>query len=73
MDETVLPNLTADELKELGIMALGHRRKLLDAIAALRENATKGRGRRCRSSKIGMSDLLVALTIGTEIACYQPQ
>ena len=35
--ETVLPNLTADHLKELGVRALSHRRKLLDAIAALRE------------------------------------
>jgi hypothetical protein len=35
IDETVLPNLTAEDLKELGVAALGHRRKLLDAIAAL--------------------------------------
>jgi SAM domain (Sterile alpha motif) len=33
IDETVLPNLTAEDLKELGVSALGHRRKLLDAIA----------------------------------------
>jgi class 3 adenylate cyclase len=36
IDETILPNLTAEDLKELGVTALGHRRKLLDAIAALR-------------------------------------
>ena len=36
IDETVLPGLTAEDLKELGVGALGHRRKLLDAIAALR-------------------------------------
>ena len=36
IDETVLPNLTAEDLKELGVASLGHRRKLLDAIAALR-------------------------------------
>ena len=35
IDETVLPNLTAEDLKELGVGALGHRRKLLDAISAL--------------------------------------
>src|SRR5271165_2969007 len=40
IDETVLPNLTADDLKELGVTALGHRRKLLDAIAALRTDAS---------------------------------
>ncbi len=36
IDDTVLPRLTADDLKELGVGILGHRRKLLDAIAALR-------------------------------------
>ena len=39
IDETVLPGLTAEDLKELGVAALGHRRKLLDAIAALRADA----------------------------------
>jgi len=34
--KAVLPNLTAEDLKDLGLSALGHRRKLLDAIAALR-------------------------------------
>jgi hypothetical protein len=42
IDETVLPGLTAEDLKELGVAALGHRRKLLDAIAALR-NDTSGK------------------------------
>jgi class 3 adenylate cyclase len=40
IDETVLPNLTAEDFKELGITALGHRRKLLDAIAALRSDVS---------------------------------
>ena len=35
IDEKVLPGLTAEDLKELGVTALGHRRKLLDAIAVL--------------------------------------
>src|SRR5262249_32781325 len=39
IDETVLPNLTAEDLKDLGVSIVGHRRKLLDAIAALRSNA----------------------------------
>jgi SAM (Sterile alpha motif) domain-containing protein/adenylate/guanylate cyclase family protein len=38
--EKVLPNLTAEDLKELGVAALGHRRTLLDAIAALRSAAS---------------------------------
>jgi len=40
IDETVLPGLTAEDLKELGVAALGHRPKLLDAIAALRTDAS---------------------------------
>ena len=40
IDETVLPDLTAEDLKELGVTALGHRRKLLAAIAVLRDNAS---------------------------------
>ena len=42
IDETVLPGLTAEDLKELGVAALGHRRKLLDAIAVLRGQADGG-------------------------------
>ena len=40
IDETVLPSLTEEHLKQLGIKALGHRVKLLDAIAALRSDAS---------------------------------
>ncbi len=40
IDETVLPSLTHENLKELGVTALGHRVKLLDAIAALRNDAS---------------------------------
>src|SRR5258708_1081772 len=36
IDDTVLPSLTAEDLKDLGVSIVGHRRKLLDAIAALR-------------------------------------
>ena len=34
IDWTVLPRLTADDLRDIGIVAVEHRRKLLDAIAA---------------------------------------
>ena len=40
IDETVLPSLTHENLKELGVTSLGHRVKLLDAIAALRSDAS---------------------------------
>jgi SAM domain (Sterile alpha motif) len=36
IDDAVLPSLTAEDLKDLGIGTVGHRRKLLDAIALLR-------------------------------------
>ncbi len=41
VDAEVLPRLTADDLRELGIMSIGHRRRLLDAIAALTEGVPK--------------------------------
>src|SRR6201981_1412498 len=40
ISEKVLPNLTAEDLKDLGVGMVGHRRMLLDAIAALRAQAT---------------------------------
>src|SRR6478609_2873070 len=40
IDDTVLPRLTAEDLKDLGVGFVGHRRKLLDAIAALRAEAS---------------------------------
>jgi class 3 adenylate cyclase len=39
IDETVLPSLTHENLKELGVASLGHRVKLLDSITALRNDA----------------------------------
>ena len=38
--EKVLPSLTAEDLKEIGVGPVGHRRTLLDAIAALRNEAS---------------------------------
>src|ERR1700694_4183906 len=40
IDETFLPSLTAEDLKDLGVGIVGHRRKILDAITALRTDAT---------------------------------
>jgi hypothetical protein len=36
----LLANLTADDLRDLGITSVGHRRRILEAIAALRLEAT---------------------------------
>ena len=35
IDEEVLPKLTADDLKDIGVAIVGHRRKMLSAIAEL--------------------------------------
>src|SRR5208337_2854582 len=39
IDSEVLPSLTGDDLKELGVASVGHRRKLLSAIAKLSEES----------------------------------
>ena len=41
IDGDVLPSLTAEDLKDLGINSVGHRRRLLEAIAALSQNGTQ--------------------------------
>lgn len=41
VDFEVLEYLTADDLKEIGVGPVGHRRKLLEAIAALPSVATQ--------------------------------
>jgi class 3 adenylate cyclase/tetratricopeptide (TPR) repeat protein len=42
VDGRLLPNLTLEDLKDLGITSVGHRRRLLDAIAALRRDDSGG-------------------------------
>jgi class 3 adenylate cyclase/predicted ATPase len=42
IDEAILPKLTAEDLRDLGVTAIGHRRSLLDAIAALRAETFRG-------------------------------
>jgi class 3 adenylate cyclase/predicted ATPase len=40
ISEKILPSLTAEDLKEIGVGPVGHRRTLLEAIAALRADAS---------------------------------
>lgn len=42
IDWEVLPKLTSDDLREIGVATVGDRRKLLEAIATLREPAQGG-------------------------------
>ena len=39
IDGEILPKLTADDLKEIGVTIVGHRRRILEAIATLRPAA----------------------------------
>jgi SAM domain (Sterile alpha motif) len=41
IDAGVLPKLTADDLKELGVGAVGHRRTILAAIAEFSSSTTR--------------------------------
>ena len=72
IDETVLLRLTAEDLKELGVAALGHRRKLLDAISALRDQANEGLPSLARSTIDGPTNKLVqghpAVPVGSAAA-----
>ena len=52
----LLPSLTAEDLKDLGITAVGHRRRLLDAIAKLRVNGTLVNNPSTREPTAGSSD-----------------
>ena len=40
IDAEILPSLTAEDLTGLGVNSIGHRRRLLDAIAALQAGAS---------------------------------
>ena len=40
IEADVLPSLNADDLKDIGVTLVGHRRRLLDAIAALKPQVT---------------------------------
>src|SRR6516165_11963013 len=57
IDWEVLPKLTPEDLREIGVAAIGHRRKLLDAIAALGAKAPAaaldGGTLRCAGSRRG--------------------
>src|SRR5213592_306775 len=64
IDDTVLPSLTAEDLKDLGVGIVGHRRKLLDAIAALRADA---------STKAPLSDALPAIDRSAQDAAERRQ
>ena len=50
IDAGILPKLTAEDLKDLGVTLVGHRRRLLEAIAALRSGSVSLEAPRPRSA-----------------------
>ena len=57
IDDEVLRELTADDLKDLGVNLVGHRRKLLAAIAALRSELPSAGMPTCRPSESEQSKI----------------
>ena len=56
VDADLLPSLTAEDLKDLGITAVGHRRRLLDAVAKLRVTGALADNLSTREPTAGSSD-----------------
>ena len=48
IDAEVLPSLTAEDLRDIGVTLVGHRRRLLDAIAAPQVRSQLNCRSRCR-------------------------
>jgi class 3 adenylate cyclase len=56
IDETLLPSLTAQDLKDIGVGIVGHRRKLLNAIAALSGNTVTNGFERVSAAELSFPD-----------------
>jgi class 3 adenylate cyclase/tetratricopeptide (TPR) repeat protein len=72
IDAEILPRLTAGDLRDIGITAVGHRRKLLEAIAALTAVAepapTQPRAARSRAERRQLTVLFCDLVGSTELS-----
>lgn len=65
IDAEMLPKLTAEDLKEIGVAALAHRKKILEAIAALES---------CRNSPIAREQAAsAAASAGSQPAAPRPR
>src|SRR6478735_7210106 len=75
IDARVLPELTADDLKDLGVIAVGHRRLLLNAISAFRtddgaaiENPPSGQTRSAEAERRPITVMFCDLVGSTSLA-----
>ena len=55
IDAVILPELTSEDLRDLGVNLVGHRRKLLAAIAALSSDNAANPVAAAPSSSVGCS------------------
>jgi hypothetical protein len=73
IDGEVLPTLTAEDLETLGVKFVGHRRKLLDAVTALRDAAATSQlsslQRECKQEQDSCALLGTALYIWQRHVC----
>jgi class 3 adenylate cyclase/tetratricopeptide (TPR) repeat protein len=71
VDADTLPRLTSDDLKELGVQAVGHRRKLLDAISRLNRSpghpATIGAEAERRQLTVMFCDLVESTALASAL------
>ena len=75
IDADVLPRLTAEDLAGLGVASIGHRRKLLDAVADLRARetaaaapaATRARGAERRQLTVMFADLVGSTALSVRL------
>jgi class 3 adenylate cyclase/predicted ATPase len=68
IDAEVLPRLTAEDLIALGITSVGHRRRLLDAIAALDQGRAAAAARTLEAERRQLTVLFCDLVGSTELA-----
>ena len=73
IDAEILPKLTADDLIGLGVTSIGHRRKLLDAIATLRDGSPISSTPSRRPSRCDEAEMLASLpappSVGSSLSC----
>jgi class 3 adenylate cyclase/predicted ATPase len=65
VDAEVLPELTADDLIDLGVTSIGHRRKMLAAIALLREKPVPASTAERRQLTVMFCDLVGSTALST--------
>jgi class 3 adenylate cyclase/predicted ATPase len=68
INEASLPKLTAEDLRDLGVTAVGHRRILLDAIAALRTERPDRSGGKAQAERRQLTVMFADLVGSTALS-----